>query len=182
MNERRPLDAVVLAAGKGTRMKSDLAKVLHELDGRPLLAHVLDAARAAGVERTVVVVGHQADRVRERVDAPDLEFVVQQPQLGTGHAVMVAAPALRDGGWTVVLAGDVPLLTVATLRALIEQTGAACVFSEPQFQPRVIEAVVEGTQARKGVLDPVGAELTPGPDLYPELLRMMGRSLVDCLG
>ncbi|HOX26574.1 MAG TPA: NTP transferase domain-containing protein [Candidatus Krumholzibacteria bacterium] len=125
MTGRTLVDAVVLAAGKGTRMKSDLPKVLHELAGRPLLAHVLATARAAGVERTVVVVGHQADRVRELCAAPDLVFVVQEPQLGTGHAVQVAAPALRDGGWTVILAGDVPLLTVATLRRLIDGTRAS---------------------------------------------------------
>lgn len=122
MSNRSQVDAVVLAAGKGTRMKSDLAKVLHEMAGRPLLAHVLDTARAAGVDRTVVVVGHQADRVREACAAPDLEFVLQQPQLGTGHAVQMAEPALRDGGWTVVLAGDVPLLRAETLRRLVDET------------------------------------------------------------
>jgi UDP-N-acetylglucosamine diphosphorylase/glucosamine-1-phosphate N-acetyltransferase len=116
------LEAVVLAAGKGTRMKSDRPKVLHELAGRPLLAHVLDTARAAGIARTVVVVGHQADRVREACQAPDLEFVLQEPQLGTGHAVQMAEPALSAEGWTVVLAGDVPLLTDATLRRLIDGT------------------------------------------------------------
>jgi bifunctional UDP-N-acetylglucosamine pyrophosphorylase/glucosamine-1-phosphate N-acetyltransferase len=125
MNDRPQVDAVVLAAGKGTRMKSDRPKVLHELEGRPLLAHVLDTARAAGVDRTVVVVGHQAERVREACAAPDLEFVVQEPQLGTGHAVQMAEPALRGGGWTVVLAGDVPLLRAATLRRLIEETARA---------------------------------------------------------
>jgi bifunctional UDP-N-acetylglucosamine pyrophosphorylase/glucosamine-1-phosphate N-acetyltransferase len=117
-----PIDAVVLAAGKGTRMKSDLAKVLHRLAGEPLLAHVLATVRAAGIDRTVVVIGHQAERVRATCAAPDLEFVVQQPQLGTGHAMQIAAPALRDGGYTVVLAGDVPLLAPATLRRLVDTT------------------------------------------------------------
>jgi len=122
MTEASMVEAVVLAAGKGTRMKSDLPKVLHELAGRPLLSHVLDTARAAGVRRTVVVVGHQAERVRQTCAAPDLEFVLQEPQLGTGHAVLVAEPALAPAGWTVVLAGDVPLLSVATLTRLIETT------------------------------------------------------------
>ena len=121
----RLVDAIVLAAGKGTRMKSDRPKVLHELAGRPLLAHVLDTARAAGIDRTVVVVGHQANRVREECAAADLEFVLQEPQLGTGHAVQVAAPLLRAGGWTVVLAGDVPLLRTETLRRLIADTCAS---------------------------------------------------------
>lgn len=116
------VEAVVLAAGKGTRMKSDLPKVLHELDGRPLLAHVLDTARQAGVGRTVVVVGHQADRVRETCGADDLEFVLQEPQLGTGHAVQMAEPALSAEGYTVVLAGDVPLLRPGTLARLIQTT------------------------------------------------------------
>jgi len=124
MSNRPLVDAVVLAAGKGTRMKSDRPKVLHELAGRPLLAHVLDTARAAGIDRTVVVVGHQSDRVREACAAPDLEFVIQEPQLGTGHAVQMAEHALRDGGWTVVLAGDVPLLRAETLRRLVDETQA----------------------------------------------------------
>jgi bifunctional UDP-N-acetylglucosamine pyrophosphorylase/glucosamine-1-phosphate N-acetyltransferase len=115
------IDAVVMAAGKGTRMKSDLAKVLHPVAGRPLIAHVLATARAAGIGRIVAVVGHQRDRVMVAVAAPDLEFAVQEPQLGTGHAVMQAAPLLREGGFTVVLSGDVPLLTEATLRRLVDE-------------------------------------------------------------
>jgi bifunctional UDP-N-acetylglucosamine pyrophosphorylase/glucosamine-1-phosphate N-acetyltransferase len=118
------VDAVVLAAGKGTRMKSDLPKVLHELAGRPLVDHVLAAVRAAGIERTVVVIGHRAAHVRAACAGDDLVFVIQEPQLGTGHAVMTAAPALRDGGYTVVLAGDVPLLRPETLRDLVAVTVA----------------------------------------------------------
>ena len=116
------VDAVILAAGKGTRMKSDLAKVLHRMAGEPLLTHVVATIRAVGIDRTVVVIGYQADRVRAICAAADLVFVVQEPQLGTGHAVQVAAPVLRDGGYTIVTAGDVPLLTVATLRRLIDTT------------------------------------------------------------
>ncbi len=117
--KQAPVEAVVLAAGKGTRMKSDLAKVLHELAGRPLLAHVLAAVRVAGIERTIVVVGHQAERVRALFGGADLTFVLQEPQLGTGHAVQVAAPALTPGGWTLVLSGDVPLLRPRTLNRLL---------------------------------------------------------------
>jgi len=116
------VEAVVLAAGKGTRMKSDKPKVLHELAGQPLLSHVLETARTAGVKRTVVVVGHRADLVRETCGAADLEFVLQEPQLGTGHAVQMAEPALSAEGWTVVLAGDVPLLKAETLSRLIDTT------------------------------------------------------------
>ncbi|MBE0565679.1 MAG: NTP transferase domain-containing protein [Krumholzibacteria bacterium] len=128
MNDRRDRDgveAVVLAAGKGTRMKSDLAKVLHRLEGRPLLDHVLDTVAAVGIGHTVVVVGHQADAVRAACARPGLDFVLQQPQLGTGHAVQVAVPALRASGYTVVLAGDVPLLRPATLARLVDGAAAA---------------------------------------------------------
>jgi len=110
---------VVLAAGKGTRMKSDLPKVLHEMRGRPILDHVLDTVAAAGIGRTVVVIGHQAARVRETCARPGLSFVVQEPQLGTGHAVQVAEDLL-DGAFTLVLAGDVPLLRAQTLARLID--------------------------------------------------------------
>ena len=119
-SRRDGVEAVVLAAGKGTRMKSDLAKVLHPLAGRSLLDHVLDTVEAAGIGHMVVVVGHQADRVRRTCARPGLEFVVQEPQRGTGHAVQMAVPALRDTGHTVVLAGDVPLLRAATLARLVD--------------------------------------------------------------
>jgi bifunctional UDP-N-acetylglucosamine pyrophosphorylase/glucosamine-1-phosphate N-acetyltransferase len=117
-----PVEAIILAAGKGTRMKSDLPKVLHVLADRPLLAHVLDTVRQTRVQRTVVVVGYQAEKVRAVCKGPDLNVVVQEPQLGTGHAVQVAAPALHEGGLTLVLNGDVPLLRAATLNRLISHT------------------------------------------------------------
>lgn len=116
--------SLVLAAGKGTRMKSDLAKVLHEIDGRSLLGHVLDTAATLPLSRTIVVVGHQAEEV-ERRHAPDgVEFALQQPQLGTGHAVMVAAPLLETeppDADCLVLYGDVPLLRASTLHELMER-------------------------------------------------------------
>ena len=115
------VEAVVLAAGKGTRMKSDLAKVLHPLAGKPLIRYVLETITAAGIGRTVVVVGHQAADVEAACSGPELEFVRQEPQLGTGHAVQMAIPALAAGGYCVVLAGDVPLLRPATLRRLIRK-------------------------------------------------------------
>ena len=107
---------VILAAGKGTRMKSDLVKVLHPIMGQPMLAHVLNSARYLKPERTVVVVGHQAERVAAAFQAEDLVFVCQEKQLGTGHAVAVAEPALRDfDGIVLILYGDVPLLSPQTL-------------------------------------------------------------------
>ena len=122
MNADRFADtaALVLAAGQGTRMNSDLAKVLHPMCGEPLLAHVLAALDETGAGRTLVVVGHQRERVREAFPSPGLEWVVQAEQRGTGHAVQMAAPALAGfEGTLLVLCGDTPLLRGATLRALL---------------------------------------------------------------
>jgi len=117
-----PVEAIILGAGKGTRMKSDLPKVLHVLADRPLLAHVLDTVRQTRIQRTIVVVGYHAEQVRAACPGPDLDFVVQEPQLGTGHAVQIAAPYLHKGGMTLVLNGDVPLLRADTLNRLISHT------------------------------------------------------------
>ena len=115
-----PLQVVILAAGKGKRMRSDLPKVLHPLAGRPLLAHVLAAARALAPRRLCVVVGHGGNAVRERLAAEAVAWVEQSPQLGTGHAVQQALPALEAGGTVLVLYGDVPLISPATLEGLVE--------------------------------------------------------------
>jgi len=87
------LNVVILAAGQGKRMRSDLPKVLHPLAGKPLLGHVIDTARAIGVTKICVVYGHGGEQVRTALDAPDLTWVLQEPQLGTGHAVLQAMPA-----------------------------------------------------------------------------------------
>ena len=147
MTQVGAIDAVVLAAGKGTRMKSDLPKVLHRLAGRPLLDHVLDTAAGAGIGHTVVVVGHEAELVERTCSRPGLAFALQRPQLGTGHAVQCAMPQVRPGGWCVVLAGDVPLLRVGTLRRLVEgtqQSGAAatvltCVVEDAGAYGRIVK-------------------------------------------
>ena len=114
------LNVVVLAAGKGTRMRSKLPKVLHPLAGKPLLHHVLDAARALDASKLCIVVGHESAQVRVSAQAQDVVFVEQTPQLGTGHALQLAAPFLDDAYPTLVLYGDVPLTRVETLRALVE--------------------------------------------------------------
>nr|WP_218959755.1 bifunctional UDP-N-acetylglucosamine diphosphorylase/glucosamine-1-phosphate N-acetyltransferase GlmU [Cupriavidus sp. IK-TO18] len=108
----------------GKRMVSDLPKVLHPVAGRPMLAHVLDTARALSPSRLVVVVGHGAAHVREAVAAYDVAFAEQAQQLGTGHAVMQALPLLDDSQPTLVLYGDVPLTTAATLKALVAEAGS----------------------------------------------------------
>jgi len=113
--------ALILAAGKGTRMKSDLAKVLHVLNGKPLLHYCLAAAQSAGAEKIVAVIGHQADKVREIFSGSGCIFVEQKPQLGTGHAVLQAKDVLADyQGLTVILCGDVPLLKPATIKSLVD--------------------------------------------------------------
>jgi UDP-N-acetylglucosamine diphosphorylase/glucosamine-1-phosphate N-acetyltransferase len=114
--------ALILAAGKGTRMKSDLAKVLHELAEKPLLYYSLEAARNAGADKIVVIIGHQAGEVRKKFPDTGIIFVEQKPQLGTGHAVMQAKKALEGyRGLTVILCGDVPLLKPETINGLIEK-------------------------------------------------------------
>jgi len=131
------LNIVILAAGAGKRMQSDLPKVLHTLAGRPMLAHVLASARALQPARLIVVVGHGAPAVRAAcADQPDLTFAEQTAQHGTGHAVLQAAPYLltgqgadvdTDANVTLVLYGDVPLVQPETLRALLQarQDGVA---------------------------------------------------------
>ena len=114
------LDIVIMAAGKGTRMKSALPKVLHRLAGRPLLTHVLDTCATLQADRTVVVTGYAADAVEQAVAGRPLRCVRQQPQLGTGHAVQQAAPLLDDDGTTLILNGDVPLIEADTARALMQ--------------------------------------------------------------
>jgi bifunctional UDP-N-acetylglucosamine pyrophosphorylase/glucosamine-1-phosphate N-acetyltransferase len=115
------LNVVIMAAGKGTRMKSALPKVLHRLGGTSLLQHVLNAAAGVGADRTVVVTGHGADEVETAVAGSGAVFVRQMPQLGTGHAVQMAAPALDDAqAVTLILYGDVPLIRPATAQALVQ--------------------------------------------------------------
>jgi bifunctional UDP-N-acetylglucosamine pyrophosphorylase / glucosamine-1-phosphate N-acetyltransferase len=114
------LDIVIMAAGKGTRMKSALPKVLHKLAGRSLLQHVLHTAGSLGPDRLVTVTGHGAQAVESAVSAEHLHFVRQMPQLGTGHAVQQAVPLLHDAGTTLILNGDVPLIEAATLRSLLQ--------------------------------------------------------------
>ena len=117
------LDIVILAAGQGTRMRSALPKVLHPVAGKPMLGHVIDTARQLAPQSIQVVIGHGAEKVRERLAADDLSFVVQEQQLGTGHAVAQAQPHL-SAERVLILYGDVPLIEPATLQRLLEQVNA----------------------------------------------------------
>jgi bifunctional UDP-N-acetylglucosamine pyrophosphorylase / glucosamine-1-phosphate N-acetyltransferase len=124
-----PIDVVIMAAGKGTRMKSSLPKVLHRLGGKALLAHVIECAASVSARQAVVITGHGAAEVEAACGGFSqaagaqvaLQFARQEPQLGTGHAVQQALPLLADDGVTLVLSGDVPLTQAATLQALIAQ-------------------------------------------------------------
>ncbi|NKQ13244.1 bifunctional UDP-N-acetylglucosamine diphosphorylase/glucosamine-1-phosphate N-acetyltransferase GlmU [Pseudomonas sp. SST3] len=117
------LDIVILAAGQGTRMRSALPKVLHPVAGQSMLGHVIDTARGLKPKAIHVVIGHGAELVRERLAADDLNFVVQAEQLGTGHAVAQALPALTAER-VLILYGDVPLIEVATLDRLLHKVGS----------------------------------------------------------
>ncbi|HWZ47133.1 MAG TPA: NTP transferase domain-containing protein, partial [Herbaspirillum sp.] len=117
------MNVIILAAGLGKRMQSALPKVLHPLAGKPLLSHVVDTARALSPSRLCVVYGHGGDAVPSLLAAPDLAFALQEPQLGTGHAVMQGLPHLDDAVPTLILYGDVPLTRATTLQRLLESAG-----------------------------------------------------------
>jgi len=185
----RPRIAVILAAGKGTRMKSSLPKVLHEAAGRPLLAWVIDAARAAGCQRILVVVGHGVERVRETIEGDDLGWVLQAEQRGTGHALAQAEAEIEGDATVLVLSGDVPLMNPATLDRLArdaeEGWGAMAVaeMDEPGSLGRVLvdesgsfQAIVE---ARDAVPDQLavrrinaGLYALPAPDVFTYLRNL----------
>lgn len=154
------LDILVLAAGKGTRMRSDLPKVLHPIGGKSLVQHVVDTARQVGGEQILIIVGHGAEKVEERMAAPDVKFVLQAEQLGTGHAVQQALPYLRGDATVLILYGDVPLTRAETLQKLIgtvndQQMGLLTVnMQDPTGYGRIVrnmfgevEAIVEHKDA-----------------------------------
>jgi bifunctional UDP-N-acetylglucosamine pyrophosphorylase/glucosamine-1-phosphate N-acetyltransferase len=144
------LHIVILAAGKGTRMKSQRPKILHRVAGLPMIEYVLDTAAALSPRSTTIVIGHDADSVRKALAAREgLKFVVQEPQLGTAHAVKTTEPLFKNATGTVVLlSGDVPLLSVRTLRTLVEthQQAAAqatvvtAIFEDPTGYGRVLRS------------------------------------------
>ncbi len=120
----RPIAAIILAAGKGTRMKSSKHKVLHEIAGRPMIEHLLASVEALGPERLVAIVGESREQLQDRL-AGRVDFAVQEPQLGTGHAVQQAEGALAGfSGDVLVLYGDVPFVKTQTMRAMIERLRA----------------------------------------------------------
>ncbi len=113
---------LILAAGKGTRMKSDLPKVLHKINDRPMVHYVIDLAQSLNSFRTILIIGHKAELVKQACADLDVEFALQEEQLGTGHAVQITEPLLKGyEGDVLVLSGDVPLLTKETLKNLISR-------------------------------------------------------------
>lgn len=143
------LNIVILAAGMGKRMQSDLPKVLHPIAGKSMLGHVLDSARELGPEKVVVVVGHGADHVRQAYGQDGVAFALQQPQHGTGHAVQQAVPELAGGqnseDATLVLYGDVPLVQPDTLRRLLQARGqGVAVLTENLPDPTGYGRIIRG--------------------------------------
>ncbi len=143
----KPTVAVILAAGKGKRMKSDLPKVLHRLDGKPLIRHLMETMQKIPLSRTIVVIGHKGEMVAEELKDFRVEFVWQKEQLGTGHAVMMAEENLKEfDGTVLVAAGDVPFLSQKTIMGLIDihnqnHPAATCltaIFDDPAKYGRII--------------------------------------------
>lgn len=184
-----PRLAVILAAGKGTRMKSALPKVLHRAAGRPLLQWVVDAARAAGCARILIVVGHGAERVREEIEGDGLVWVLQEDQRGTGHALAQAEPEIQGEATVLVLSGDVPLVHPETLDRLAaaaeEGWGAMAVaeLADPGSLGRVIvdqagifQAIVEFKDAtpeqRDVKLINAGLYALPAPAIFDYLRNL----------
>jgi bifunctional UDP-N-acetylglucosamine pyrophosphorylase/glucosamine-1-phosphate N-acetyltransferase len=166
VNKVSAVDVVIMAAGKGTRMKSKLPKVLHLLAGRALLKHVVDTAAELLARQVTIITGHGAMEVEAALASPtvsaalfDINFVRQEPQLGTGHALQQAVPVLRDDGIVVVLSGDVPLIAADTLQQLINACGGTQLalltidFSDPTGYGRIVrqgeqvQAIVEHKDA-----------------------------------
>jgi bifunctional UDP-N-acetylglucosamine pyrophosphorylase/glucosamine-1-phosphate N-acetyltransferase len=180
------LDIVILAAGQGTRMRSALPKVLHPVAGKSMLGHVIDTARQLQPKSIQVVIGHGADAVREQLAADDLNFVLQTEQLGTGHAVAQALPAL-SAERVLILYGDVPLIEVETLQRLLLQVGPRQLglltvnLLDPTGYGRIIrdqQAVVQAIVEHK--------DATPAQRTICEgntgILAVPGKLLADWLG
>jgi bifunctional UDP-N-acetylglucosamine pyrophosphorylase/glucosamine-1-phosphate N-acetyltransferase len=144
-----PLHVVILAAGEGKRMKSALPKVLQKIAGRPMLAHVIDTARALHPAGIHVVHGHGGDAVQEAFDdQSDLQWAEQAQQLGTGHALQQAMPGIPDGAQVLVLYGDVPLIAPATLQRLLEAPGRLAVLAAEPQNPAGYGRIVRDAEGR----------------------------------
>lgn len=186
---QRPRIAVVLAAGKGTRMRSTMPKVLHRAAGRPLISWVIDAARAAGCERILAIVGNGAERVQEEIGGDEVQWVLQTEQRGTGHALAQAEPHVPGDALLLVLSGDVPLVSPLTLQQLAAGAeagwGAMAVaeLEEPGSLGRVLpdgygalRRIVEASDASPEELAVkrvnAGIYALPAPEIFDYLRRV----------
>jgi UDP-N-acetylglucosamine diphosphorylase/glucosamine-1-phosphate N-acetyltransferase len=191
----RPL-AIILAAGQGTRMNSDLPRVLVKVCGRPMIRYVIDAVRAAGIEWIVVVVGHRGDLVREELAGErGVLFAEQDMQLGTGHAVMMCCDQLaRQEGPVLILAGDSPMVQASSLRCLLKEFEAhwpACLLgtatkSDPTGLGRIVRdaegqfvAIVEEKEASPEVRAITEVNMSTYVFRAPELIWALGRLTSD---
>lgn len=147
------LHVIILAAGAGKRMKSDLPKVLQPIAGRPMLAHVIDTARQLRPDAIHVVYGHGGEAVRAAfADQPDLQWAEQSQQLGTGHAVQQAMPQVPDSATVLVLYGDVPLIRVDTLQHLLSQPGRLAVLVADMVNPTGYGRIVRNAEGKVGAI------------------------------
>ena len=150
----RPLAAIILAAGKGTRMKSDLHKVLHPIAGRPMIEHLLESVSTLRPERTVIVVGNQREQLEARLAGPGIEFAVQEPQLGTAHAVRQAEAALAGfEGDVLILSGDAPFIRARTMKLMLgalqsEPDSAMVALGFQPVDPAAYGRIVAGEDGR----------------------------------
>ncbi|MBI4726449.1 NTP transferase domain-containing protein [candidate division TA06 bacterium] len=181
---------LILAAGQGTRMKSGLAKVLHPLCGKPLVEHVVRSAQKAGVDQTIVVVGHQADKVKKALAGVSVQFVMQQPQKGTGHAVMQVLLIIEKfDGQLLVLYGDVPLIKPETLKALLEKhqteqnacTMLTTIIDQPGSYGRIIRDQNGSVSRIVEAKDASSRELAV-KEINPAIYAFDNRELVKALG
>jgi bifunctional UDP-N-acetylglucosamine pyrophosphorylase/glucosamine-1-phosphate N-acetyltransferase len=193
MNDMTVLDVVIMAAGKGTRMKSSMPKVLHRLAGKALVQHVIDTARNLQARHTIVITGHGAEQVEAALHQANpqagLQFARQMPQLGTGHAVQQTVPLLADDAVVVVLSGDVPLTQADTLQALIDACAGqhlallTIAFDDPTGYGRIVrnaegqvQAIVEhkdASDAQRAIREVYsGIMAVPAKLLKPWLARL----------
>jgi bifunctional UDP-N-acetylglucosamine pyrophosphorylase / glucosamine-1-phosphate N-acetyltransferase len=181
-----PLEVIVLAAGQGKRMRSDLPKVLHPIGGRPLLAHVLDAARALAPKKTLVVHGHGAEKVRAAFTEAPVEWVLQAEQLGTGHAVQQAMKHAGGDGDVLILYGDVPLVRPDSLKRLVEAArgGVAVMTTEvedPKGYGRIVRAANVNVERIVEEKDATNAERAIG-EINAGFMALSAKRLAGWLG
>lgn len=147
LDKKPQLATVIMAAGKGTRMKSDLPKVLHFVNNRTMVSQVIQLSKSVGSEQIILILGHKKDLVIESVKSENVEHVIQEPQLGTGHAVQQTYPLLKDfDGDVLVLSGDVPLLRKSTIEKMLQihhednhgATVLTAIFEDPFGYGRVV--------------------------------------------